>query len=99
MASLGEGFGLPIIEGARRGLSVLVNDLPVFREICGAHALYFSCKIPGSLENLILDWNRLQREGRIPDPSNLPWISWEESARGLNALIHEKGDELLEYIS
>lgn len=97
MASIGEGFGLPIIEGARRGLPVIVNDLPVFREICGDHALYFSCKISGSLETLVFDWNKLQREGRIPDPSNLHRVSWEESARELNELIHASGEGLLEY--
>ncbi|MBL3940675.1 glycosyltransferase family 4 protein, partial [Bacteroides thetaiotaomicron] len=41
-ASEGEGFGLPIVEAAQHGLPLLLRDLPVFREVAGEHATYFS---------------------------------------------------------
>ena len=40
--SEGEGFGLPLIEAARHNLPILARDIPVFREVAGDHALYFS---------------------------------------------------------
>ena len=40
-AAEGEGFGLPLIEAARHGLPIIARDIPVFREVAGAHAFYF----------------------------------------------------------
>ncbi len=40
-ASIGEGFGLPLIEAAHHGLPAIASDIPVFREIAGAGASYF----------------------------------------------------------
>lgn len=41
MPSLGEGFGLPVIEAASQGLPNLLSPLPVFRELIADAALYF----------------------------------------------------------
>jgi glycosyltransferase involved in cell wall biosynthesis len=35
VASYGEGFGLPIVEAMHYGKSLLVRDIPVFREVAG----------------------------------------------------------------
>lgn len=40
-ASYYEGFGLGVVEGALHGLPVLVRDIPVYREICKAQAVFF----------------------------------------------------------
>jgi len=40
-ASVAEGFGLPLIEAAQKGLPVLARDIPVFREVGGTGATYF----------------------------------------------------------
>ena len=40
-ASEAEGFGLPLVEAARRGLPVIARDIPVFREVSSAFASYF----------------------------------------------------------
>lgn len=45
VASVAEGFGLPIIEAAHHGSPLLLSDIPVFREIGGQSARYFA---PGS---------------------------------------------------
>lgn len=41
-ASYQEGFGLPLIEAAQRGLKVVARDIPVFREVMNNQAFYFS---------------------------------------------------------
>jgi len=38
--SLGEGFGLPLLEALASGLAVVATDLPVFREVAGTFAIY-----------------------------------------------------------
>lgn len=45
--SLAEGFGLPIIEAQSMGCVPVLSDIPCFREIAGAGALYFS---PGNVD-------------------------------------------------
>lgn len=59
-ASLGEGFGLPLIEAARHKLAVLARDLPVFREVAGDSACYFTAKDATGLALAVQGW--LSRE-------------------------------------
>jgi glycosyltransferase involved in cell wall biosynthesis len=40
-ASLSEGFGIPIVEGAVLELPVLCSEIEVFREVAEEHAFYF----------------------------------------------------------
>ena len=42
LPSLAEGFGLPATEAAARGVPLIVNDLPVLREILGDIPIYAS---------------------------------------------------------
>ncbi|MDP1998941.1 MAG: glycosyltransferase family 1 protein, partial [Rhodoferax sp.] len=41
-ASYGEGFGLPLIEAAQHKLPIIARDIPVFREVMGNNAFYFT---------------------------------------------------------
>ena len=43
-ASEGEGFGLPLIEAAQHGLPIIARDIPVFVEVAGEHAYYFTAR-------------------------------------------------------
>ena len=86
-ASEGEGFGLPLIEAARHKLPILARDIPVFREVAGDHAAYFSGLAPEDLARAVRDWLALYQEDQHVRSDGLPWISWNESVRRLLQLI------------
>lgn len=76
-ASEAEGFGLPLVEAMLRGVPVLASDIPVFREVGGRWAHYFTQGDPGALADLVASRATEPR----PDLSGFGWISWDESAR------------------
>jgi glycosyltransferase involved in cell wall biosynthesis len=82
-ASEGEGFGLPLIEVARRGLPIICRDLPIFREVAGGAAHYFTGREGDDLSASIALWLISHAEGSTPDPSNLDWLTWDQSASQL----------------
>lgn len=82
-ASLGEGFGLPLIEAAQHGLPILARDLPVMREVAGEHAFYFSGLQPQDLAQAVKRWLHLKECGQQPDSKSLPWLSWKQSTQQL----------------
>ncbi|MDB5368696.1 MAG: hypothetical protein JWP20_254 [Roseomonas sp.] len=80
MASSHEGFGLPIIEAAQAGLPVLARDLPVFREVAGEHARYFSGDDGDALAAALRGW---VASGFTPAPDGIEPLSWDDSYRQL----------------
>lgn len=82
-ASWGEGFGLPLIEAARRGLPVLARDLPVFREVAGSGALYFHADQASELADGVESALRLWRLHQLPNPREIQTMTWEESTTQL----------------
>jgi glycosyltransferase involved in cell wall biosynthesis len=82
-ASEGEGFGLPLIEAALHGMPLLARDIPVFREVAGNAAEYFTAKDAADLAGAILSWRNLKEEERHPQSSGLDYINWEQSAKQL----------------
>jgi len=86
--SEGEGFGLPLIEAAQHGLPILARDIPVFREVAGEQAAYFSGRSAGDLARAVLHWLKLHDQGRAPTSNGLSYLSWEQStARLLECLL------------
>jgi glycosyltransferase involved in cell wall biosynthesis len=81
--SYGEGFGLPLIEAAQAGLPIIARDLPVFKEVAGEHAFYFSGQAPQSLASSILEWFDLYKSGKYPQSLGLKWLTWEQSTSQL----------------
>ena len=79
-ASEGEGFGLPLIEGAQRGLSLITRDLPVFREVCGDCALYFSGGAQ-ALADAVRQWLAHAQEGTQIRSEDLHYLNWRQSAQ------------------
>lgn len=85
--SEGEGFGLPLIEAAQHRIPIIARDLPVFREVAGEHAHYFSGLEPAGLAASIAAWLALRAEGKVPPSDGMPWLTWKQSAKQvLNAV-------------
>ena len=90
-ASEGEGFGLPLIEAAQKGLPIIARGIPVFREVAGEHAFYFEGGAPQDLATAIEAWLALHAAGKAPASSSMPWLTWEGSAQQLmDAVIHDR---------
>ena len=83
-ASENEGFGLPLIEAAQKGLPILARDIPVFREVAGEHACYFKADEPAQLAHSISQW---LEEGCQPPSTAMPWLTWRQSADSLQHLL------------
>jgi glycosyltransferase involved in cell wall biosynthesis len=75
-ASEAEGFGLPLIEALSQGTPVLANDIPVFRELAGAHAMFFDIHREGALGGKV---EQLLHEGLRP--TDFSWPTWRERAQ------------------
>ena len=78
-ASEDEGFGLPLIEAARRSLPILANDIPVFREVAGNFATYYKDDSK-SLARAIEVWLARFEKGKHIKSDGMPFLSWKESA-------------------
>jgi glycosyltransferase involved in cell wall biosynthesis len=87
LASRGEGFGLPLVEAAQRELPLIARDLPVFREVAGEHAWYFGDDSPQGLADSIRAWLDSYAKGEHPRPQGMRWLTWEQSAAQLRALL------------
>jgi glycosyltransferase involved in cell wall biosynthesis len=81
MPSEDEGFGLPIVEAARRGVPLLLRDIPVFREIAGPHARYFAG----------MDALELARElgGERRSSAGMTTLTWAQAADNFWHLIEQ----------
>jgi len=82
-ASEGEGFGLPLIEAAKQGVPIIARDMPVFREVAGQHAHYFSGVGSRALAKAIEQWLALFHTGNAPASLHMPRLTWAESAKRL----------------
>jgi len=87
MASSGEGFGLPLIEAAQHNCPILARDLPVFFEVAGNHASYFSGFTPEELADAIKQWNNALIDRTAPETKDIEWLTWKESTGQLLALL------------
>lgn len=86
-ASLDEGFGLPLIEAARHKLPILARDIPVFREVAGDHASYFSGLAPQDLAKAVLHWLAQDHAGTVPKSEAIPWLTWAEATQQMLDVI------------
>ena len=78
-----EGFGMPFLEARSRGLPVVANDLPVFRELRGlVGGGLVDCSDHDALRNAIA--KALNQPARVyPDPGVLSAFKWEQIAQNL----------------
>lgn len=77
--SLGEGFGLPLIEAMSQGTNVIARDIPVFKEVTNNSAVYFQAA--KEFKTIILNYKK------YPIPPDISAQSWSESAHQLMSAI------------
>ncbi len=80
MASSHEGFGLPVIESLSLGCPVILSDIPVFREIAGDQADYFSLDQP---DTLVLAMKRRLDARATRRVEDFNWPTWDDQAEVL----------------
>jgi glycosyltransferase involved in cell wall biosynthesis len=91
--SHGEGFGLPLIEAAHHGLPIIARDIPVFREVAGAHAHYFEDdRAATTMAGGIEAWLAQYRDDGHPKSDNLNWLTWKQSTAMLLRKILPESD-------
>jgi glycosyltransferase involved in cell wall biosynthesis len=81
MASEGEGFGLSILEAAAHGKPLVLRDIPVFREVAGEHAFYFSGHTGAALAGAVKAWLAAYRDKAHPRSDGIKIRSWNEAYR------------------
>jgi glycosyltransferase involved in cell wall biosynthesis len=74
MASHAEGLGLPVLEYSRHGLKLVLNDIPIFREVAGDVGFYFDGNSIESLDEAISAAFAKTEVDSIPD------VSWRQTA-------------------
>ena len=84
--SITEGFGLPIVEGLKRGLPVFASDIPVFREIGQQGVSFVDLHVPATLADALSD-HIAQGAHRLATP--IAWLTWRDSALQLQARIEQ----------
>ncbi len=90
VASEGEGFGLPLVEAAQHGRPILARDIPVFREVAGAHASYFPDGAPEALAGRLREWLAAVAVGAAAQSDQMPWQDWRASTRQLMRVLLEE---------
>lgn len=81
--SLGEGFGLPVIEAAQHGLPVIARDIPIFREVAGEYAEFYSGSSTHSLATKVEQWLAGFVSGNQQPAGKMTWLTWAQSAAQL----------------
>ncbi|HJP97617.1 MAG TPA: glycosyltransferase [Rhodanobacteraceae bacterium] len=83
-ASHAEGFGLPLLEAARYGTPVVCSDIPVFREVAGDEAYYFTmgsaAALKQRLHELVRNPTALSRRAKRER-------TWRDAAKDLLAVL------------
>jgi glycosyltransferase involved in cell wall biosynthesis len=86
-ASEGEGFGLPLIEAAKHGLPIIAREIPVFREVAGPYAFYFSGTGGNDLAAAVKKWMKLYNRNEHPNSDAMPCLTWKESAEKIKSIV------------
>jgi len=86
-ASRAEGFGFAVWEGARYGKPLILRDLPVFRELAGDNATYFSGDKGEDLAKSVSLWVTLFENGHKFKSKNIPLHTWHESINSMLKML------------
>ena len=92
MPSRLEGFGMPILEAMAAGIPVACSDIPVFREVAGAAAVFVDptaeAAWTSTMRRLLTDDDEVDRLVRA-GIENAARFSWDEAARRLVRLYDD----------
>jgi glycosyltransferase involved in cell wall biosynthesis len=87
-ASEAEGFGLPLVEAARRGLPVVARDIPVFREVSSSFATYFDGDDVDSLVEALRRAMTVDRPGQGPAAGAM--LSWQDTTHRMWDMLSDR---------
>jgi glycosyltransferase involved in cell wall biosynthesis len=85
LASLHEGFGLPVLEAMARSLPVACSDIPALREVAGEAALFFDPNVPSQIAGRVcelIEHRELARRMVALGRSRAATFSWAAAAEG-----------------
>lgn len=88
-ASHGEGFGLPLVEAANHRIPILARNVPVFKEVVGSYATFFSGENPRSLADGVAAWLATDARSSVTERVAASPLTWKESADALRSQILE----------
>ncbi|WP_334141207.1 glycosyltransferase family 1 protein [Atlantibacter hermannii] len=88
-ASLAEGFGLPLIEAARHEIAIIARDIPVFKEVAGEYAFYFSNDDTDEQVKDFENWIKLWEDQTHPKSVGMPFLTWRQSAQQFLKCIND----------
>lgn len=88
--SLGEGFGLPLVEAMLRYVPVLARNLPVFREVGGDAISYFNDDGQSALADSILQTLNAKNQSGA---DRVDVASWKEVTNSLAQQLLDRGYE------
>jgi O-antigen biosynthesis alpha-1,2-rhamnosyltransferase len=91
VASVVEGFGLPLVEAMHYCKPVFASDIPVFREVGGTYPKYFDLADPQSLSEAV---RMFELEGLPVECQAKEWLSWDESVKTLLGKIEDMVEKL-----
>ena len=75
--TLGEGYGLPVVEALQRGIAVVASDIPVMHEVARGQAVHLPAD-PVSWAATMSDFAR--DPDAWPGPIPLEWPTWSDGA-------------------
>ena len=89
-ASWAEGFGLPLIEAFKSGLSVFCRDIPVFREVAEEFATFFSCNTPEAFLVQFQKWELSLNTQLSAKSDSVESICWKKATKELENITVKK---------
>ena len=86
-ASIGEGFGLPLVEASFFGLPLILRDIPIFREVAGENAWYFATNDSEELATSVKSWLEAYSKGKIYPNTEINPISWQDTCNQIKNIF------------
>lgn len=87
VASIAEGFCLPIVEAQHYGQNVFVSDIPIHREVGGGSCTFFGLQSSGDLEAAIERFESTHHAAVAPPQPPVHLHTWDEAATRLVDLV------------